>query len=196
MTKNLVKSIQSLNIAGNQLKDPNQLIAFTGLVELNLADNENIDYAANEKLFIRHLAALRKLNLTSTNLTSLDVFRHVSGGSFIELYLSSNPLATDFEELSKFSNLERLEFQQKTCYDFDSYRAIRRKFRNLKSVKILYDDYVSCKCIEWNRMQFEFEDIEFESDFSICGNEPDCGQSTKLNFIVIITTFIVIIKIF
>jgi hypothetical protein len=191
--KNFVKSIQSLNIGSNQLKDPNQLIAFSSLDELNLSENKNIDYATNEK-FIRHLAALRKLNLTNTNLTSLDVFRHVNGGNFIELSLSKNPLATDFEELSKFSNLVRLEFQQKTCYEFDSYRAIRRKFRNLKSVKILYDDNASCKCIEWNRMQFNFEDIEFESDFSICGNDPDCGQSMKLNFIVMTVTFIVIIK--
>lgn len=193
-TKPLIKSIQSLNIGGNQIEHPNQLLAFVGLVELNLADNANIDYATNEK-FIRHLAALRKLNLTNTNLTSLDVFRHVNGGNFVELSLSKNPIPTDFEELSKFSNLERLEFQQKSCYAFDSYRAIRRKFRNLKSVKILYDDSANCKCIEWNRMQFEFEGIELQTDWSFCQNDPDCGQAMKFNILVMTATFIVIIEI-
>lgn len=195
LRKNFIKSIQKLNMGGNYLKDSSRLIAFSSLSELNLADNGNIDYETNEK-FIRHLAALRKLNLTNTNLISFDIFRHVSGENFIELFLSQNPLQTNFEELSKFSNLERLEFQQKSCYVFDSYRSIRRKFKNLKSVKILYDDSENCKCIEWNRMQFKFEDIEFQSDFGNCENDPDCCKSIKLNFILIFINFFVINKVF
>lgn len=186
-------SIESLSIADNQLKDLNQLSQVSGLIELNLADNRNVDFTTNDK-FIRHLAGYRKLNLTNTNLTSLDVFRYVSGTNFIELSLSQNPLVTDFKELSKFSNLERLEFQQKFCSDFDSYRTIRRSFKNLKSVKILYDESLSCKCIKWNRMQFKFEDIDYQTDWSVCENDPDCGQSMKFNVIVMAVTLFVIFK--
>lgn len=193
LTKALIKSIQSLNIADNQLKDPNQLIEFSDLIELNLADNTNTDYTTNDK-FIRHLAGLRKLNLINTNLKSLDIFLYMSGTNFIELSLSKNPLVTDFKELSKFSNLVSLEFQQKFCHDFD-YRTISLAFRNLKIVKILYDDNSSCKCLRWNRMQFEFEGIDYQTDWSICENDPDCGQSIKFNIVAMTVVFILIIKI-
>lgn len=181
--KALSKSIQSLDISGNQMRHPNQLLAFVNLVELNLASNVNIDFTTNEK-FIRHLAALKKLNLTNTNLTSLDVFLHVDGSHFTELSLMKNPLLSiNFEDLKKFSNLIHLEFRQKTCYSFDSYRDIKRNFRNLRSVKISYDES-NCKCIKWNKMQFEFESIDFITDWDVCDNDPDCGKSMKIDFIV------------
>jgi Leucine-rich repeat (LRR) protein len=197
LTKTLVKNIHTLDISDNQLKHPNQLLDFANLIELNLAGNGDIDYTANEK-FVRHFNAMKKLNLTRTNLTSLDIFRHVNGVHFEELSLTSNPLTTNFEELSKFSNLERLEFQQKFCNSFDSYRAIRRNFKSLKSVKILYDDDLNCKCIRWNKMQFEFEAIEFLTDWSICDNEPDCGGRRSMSievFVMSLFVALIVIKI-
>jgi hypothetical protein len=193
-TKALVKNIHTLDISGNELKHPNQLLEFVNLVELNLAGNEDIDYSANEK-FVRHFVAMKKLNLTRTNLKSLDIFRHVDGANFVELSLASNPLMPNFEQLSKFSNLERLEFQQKSCHSFDSYRDIRRSFKSLKSVKILYDDNLNCKCIEWNKMQFEFEAIEFVTDWSFCDNEPDSGRRLMSIHVMSLFVAIIVIKI-
>lgn len=194
--KALSKSIHSLNINDNQLEHPNQLLTFVNLVELNLAGNENIDYASNEK-FVRHLASLKKLNLEKTNLTSFDIFRYVDGAQFTELCLTNNPYETNFNELLKFPNLIHLEFEQKMCYIFDDYRAIRRNFRNLKSVKILYTtntNFTNCKCIRWNKMQFEFVGIVFMTDWSFCDNDPDCGQSMKHHSLMMIMTVFVVIS--
>lgn len=187
--KALSKSIQSLDISGNQMRHPNQLLAFANLVELNLACN-SIDFSVNEK-FIRHLSALKKLNLTNTNLTSLDIFLHVDGSHFTELSLTQNPLSTNFEELKKFSNLIHVEFRQKICYSFDSSRSIKRNFRNLRSVKLTYDES-NCKCIKSNKMQFELASIDFITDSDMC--DPDCGQSMKIDFIAM-TMFVAIIVI-
>lgn len=106
---------------------------------------------------------------------------HVDGAHFVELSLLSNPLTTNFEELSKFFNLERLEFQQKIFYASDSYRALRKNFKNLMSVKIFYNDDVNCKRVQYNKMQFEFEAIDFVTDWSICDNKPDCSGQRTIN---------------
>jgi Leucine-rich repeat (LRR) protein len=164
----IVKSISALNVAGNQLRHPNQLLSFVNLVELNLADNRAIEYGENEN-FVRQSASLRKLNLTNTGLASMSIFRHVSGERFEELSLARNPLTTDFEELAKFSNLRHLQFQQKRCRELDSYRAIRSSFKHLESVTILYDDTPSCElCVRRNEMLFKFESIDFITDWSAC----------------------------
>lgn len=196
--KALSRSIQSLDISDNQLRHPNQLITFANLQELNLANNEEIDYVENGK-FIRHLVtSLRKLNLTNTNLTSLEIFLHVDGAQFTELSLGGNPISCDFEELSKFSHLVHLEIQQKLCHIYNDYRAIRRNFRELKRVKIHYnnksDVELTCNCIEWNKIQFKFVDIEYVTNWNACydKNDPDCGQSMKIDVNVMIILFVVV----
>jgi hypothetical protein len=163
----IVKSISSLNLAGNQLRHPNQLLSFVNLVELNLANNV-IEYDENDNFVRNSAGTLAKLNLTNTNLTSLNIFRHVSGERFRELSLSRNPLHADFDELAKFSSLQHLQFQQKFCREFDSYRTIRKNFKHLKSVTIFYDDTASCACVQQNEMLFKYEHIDFITDSSVC----------------------------
>jgi hypothetical protein len=179
----------SLNIAGNQLKDPNQLLSFINLIELNLA-NIVIDY---EKLAFRHFATLTKLNLTNTNLTSLEPFRHIDGTRFTELCLAHNPLSLDFNVLAKFSsNLMHLEFQQNFCYEFDNYRVIKRNFGHLKSVAIFYD-YAKCECLRRNDVEFANENIDFITDWSVCG---DNGQHLVVGWNFILIFIVIIVKIF
>ncbi|KAG5670013.1 hypothetical protein PVAND_000300 [Polypedilum vanderplanki] len=170
IVRNLVKSISSLNMAGNQLRHTNQLQSFVNLVELNLAENP-IDYSVSENFIRQSVAALKKLNLTNTNLTTLNIFRHVNCENFEELSFAHNSIdVTDFDELLKFSNIKHLQFQQKFCREFDSYRAIRRNFKSLKFVTILYDDTPSCACVRRNEMLFKFESIDFTTDWSVCSS--------------------------
>lgn len=168
VSNEIVKSISSLNIAGNQLRHLNQLLSFINLVELNLADNI-IDYIENENIIRYFSSSMQKLNLTNTSLTSLNIFRYLNGENIHELSLLHNPLSTDFNQLVKFSNLKHLEIQQNFCYELDSF-TIKRNFKLLKCVAIFYDIPPECACVKRNEMLLKFESIDFITDWSVCSS--------------------------
>lgn len=158
----VAKSIKSLNIADNHISSLTQLKPFINLDELNLAGNP-IDYTAN--VFPR-LMDLEKLNLTSTNMTSLDVLDSFNAKQFQELSFGRNPLKSDFKAMEKFSNLQHLQFSASFCYEFESYRDIRRNFQHLTHVSVLYE-VPNCKCAKRNKKLFSLYHIKFSTDWHL-----------------------------
>lgn len=162
------RSIKSLNIAGNEITSLTQLKPFINLDELNLAGNSLDDTAAN--VFLQ-FSQLRKLNLTNTKLTSLDVISDGTSKQITTLSIASNPLQADFAALRRFESLQHLHFSENDCHEFESYRNIRRYHPQLTHISIQYHQHPNCKCAKKNKKLFSLYHIKFSTDWHrMCSN--------------------------
>jgi hypothetical protein len=166
----VVASLKSLNIASNRLSHLHQLHSFSNLEDLNIASNpinfdENIQVLTSKSLF-----NLRKLNMTSINLHSLDSFvnftNHLNCDQFTSLSIDGNPLKLDFGLMKRFSNLQHLRFSQKSCQKYKNfYHEVKLNFPQLIHVRIEYDE-PNCNCAIENHEIFSFFRIQFSTNYS------------------------------
>lgn len=176
----VVQSIKSLNLANNEISNLTQLHSFISLDKLNLAGNP-IDYKAN--VFARFVS-LEKLNISNTNLKSLEAFGDFQFQQFTVLSIGQNPMQIDFNVVQKFSNLKHLNFHESFCHEFDSYREIRNNFKNLTHVSILYDT-PSCKCARKNKKLFSLYHIKFSTDWHhVCSRGQIIWEGRRHNGLI------------
>lgn len=170
-----IKSIKSLNIADNELSNLTQLQSFNNLDELNLANNP-IDYTADFHSFLPHFMELRKLNISGTNLTSLDIFKKVNFNQFTMLSIEGNPLQADFAMLQKFTSLRHLHFSASFCYEFESVEGISMNFQHLSHVLIRYKTS-TCECVKKNEKLFSLYHIKFSAYWNhVCSRGQSFGD--------------------
>lgn len=159
-TAQIVRSIKSLNVADNELTDLTQLESFINVDELDIASNP-ICYRTNS---FQRFAELKKLNLSSTNLTSLEILNDANLKQLTTLSIQHNPFKADFSSIEKFSNLQHFHLSQSSCYEFESYREIRRNFKHLTHITIFYNN-LNCKCAKKNKKLFSLYQIKFSTDW-------------------------------
>lgn len=185
--KRITQSIKSLNIADNEISNLTRVQSFINLDELNLAGNP-INYAAN--VFPR-LVQLRKLNLSATNLTSLEGFRSIDPKKLTLLSIGKNPLKADFDSLRKYSNLRQLYMSTNFCSVLERHREIRENFINLTHVEVLYN-HSDCECAERNRDLLALHNIKFSTDWHhVCSAGQSSWSKRRQNGIIYNVQFIV-----
>lgn len=167
-----IRTLKSLNIANNRLSNLHQLQFFPNLVELNIASNpiefdENFHFAISSD----RMRYLRKLNLTSTNLTTTDsIMGRLNCNQLIALSIDRNPIETDFLDFPmmkcSFTNLQHLRFSQRTCRKFENfYHRIKLNFPQLRRVEIEYDE-ANCNCAMENHEIFSYFHIQYSVNWS------------------------------
>lgn len=163
----IVRSIRHLNLADNALTDLMQLASFSNLASLNIAGNP-IDYQAKS---FPHFVELKSLNLSSTNLTSIDHIRSiVDVRQLTTLLIDRNLIEVDFDSMIKFNNLQHLQFSSNFCYEFESYRELSGNFQHLTHITIHYST-PDCKCAERNKKIFSLYHIKFSTDWQhVCSS--------------------------
>lgn len=175
-----IKSIKSLNIADNELSNLMQLESFINLDELNLANNP-IDYTTD---FLPHFMELRKLNISGTNLTSLDVFKKVNFKQFTMLSIDKNPLKADFVMLKRFTSLRHLHFSASFCYELESFPELLMNFQHLVQVFIQYQTS-TCKCAKKNEKHLSLHRIKFSTDWHhVCSKGQTLREQHRYNGVV------------
>lgn len=178
-TTQITRTIKSLSVADNELSDLTQLESFINVDELSLASNP-IQYNANS---FQRFTELKKLNLSCTNLTSLETLNDANLRQLETLSIEGNPLKADFDLLGKFPNLQHIHLPQNSCYEFESYREIRRNFKHLTHITILYDN-PNCKCAKKNKKLFSLYHIKFSTDrFHLCSRGQTLREGHHNGFI-------------
>lgn len=164
----IVRSIRILNVADNELTDLMQLESFSNLARLNIADNP-IDYHAK---ILPYFKEMKSLNVSSTNLTSIDHISYIVDISQLTtLSIDRNLIEVeDLDSMVKFNNLQHLQYSANFCYDFESYRGLRENFQHLTHITIHYST-PDCKCAEENKKFFSLYHIKFSTDWQhVCSS--------------------------
>lgn len=172
-----MESIKSLNVAYNEISNLTQLRPFVNLDELDLSGNP-IDFAAGD---FPHWTQLEKLNLSDTELASLDGFRIAHCKQFTWLSVVHNPLQADFDTMAKFPNLQHLHFSSNLCTVPDSSRDVRRRFPYLTHVTIHYEK-PHCECEKLNQELFSLSDINFSTNWHhVCSRSQSLWVERRRN---------------
>lgn len=175
------KSITSLNAADNELSNLWPVQSFINLVELNLAGNP-IDYSSK---FFPRLMQLERLNLTATTLPSIEALEGFNARQLTELSIARNPLEADFNYLAKFSNLRHLQFGERHCHDFESFRDIRTNFNDLRQLAIHYD-MPDCKCAKKLKRTFSLYHIKFSTDWQHMCSSGRANRVKRFTYTVLL----------
>lgn len=188
-TNTIVKSIRLFNLEGNQLSDVNQVPKLSRALDINLSRNP-IDYSTNIR-FLKRFENVKRLNLTDTNLTTLEIFQYIDGKQLEELSIARNPLKVDFDVLHNFTQLRHLQFQQFACYKFSSYRKIINSFSHLQALTIHYE-LSNCKCVMKHKKLFKiFGHVKFATDWGVMCSGVQRLMTSHYLMILIVFNFLI-----
>ena len=188
-TNTIVKSIRFFNFEGNQLTDAKQMPKLSQALDINLSRNP-IDYSTNVR-FLKRFENVKRLNLTDTNLTTLEIFQYIDGKQLEELSIARNPLKVDFDVLQNFTQLRHLQFQQLSCYKFSSYRTIIRTFSHLQTLTIHYE-LSNCNCVKKHKKLFKiFGHVKFATDWGVMCSGVQRLMTSHYLMILIILIFLI-----
>lgn len=173
-TSQAIRSVNALNIADNRLSNLHQLELFSNLVELNIANNPIVfDEGLHLLMAFDSMRDLQRLNLTSTNLTTMEfdeIISRLNCNHLTELSIDRNAIEVDFPDFimmkCTFSNLQHLRFTQQICRQYENfYHRVKLNFPKLRRVEIDYVD-ANCNCALENREIFSYFHIENSVNWS------------------------------